>query len=574
MRSGDFENFARVCLLYVGVLALALGTQAEAQQGYNAVYNSTGTAPTPSAAFIDASQFSGADICAKIASAWSYAITTRGFTGATIDARGITGGQTCAASPFPSGVSVAGELLLGNVQISTSVSWQIPARVHVVGIGVSPLFDTGSNFENTDIRAASSSILSACMPSGAPACVIQLGTGSGTQFDIQVKGLTVDANGTAVGILNNSAEEGSMVEDVYIFNASSVGLLIQAATGSGADNSGPYRNINIQYSCSTCGGTSTTGIEVSLFTGTAAKSSGIRGIDNVTVSGYGTAGQQIGSCIAVTNYPVQITNSHLEYCTAGIQIGASGGSPTGNVEAQNISICCSSSGVTITNSEDISLSGIAVTGTHLLDDTVTGNVITGSSTTTNYLGYYLLGDNTGSSPAVITTNAATTPGGTSYLTWVAPGNLDILEHLSKGSGTFKIDDPLDPTQKYLYHSFVESPDMMNVYNGVVTTDRHGRATINLPAYFEALNKDFRYQLTPIGSFTQATVVSEVANNRFTIRTSKPAVKVSWQVTGIRHDAYADRHRIQVEEEKPLRERGNYLHPEVAPSAALPPGTSH
>lgn len=131
-----------------------------------------------------------------------------------------------------------------------------------------------------------------------------------------------------------------------------------------------------------------------------------------------------------------------------------------------------------------------------------------------------------------------------------------------GSKHFKIDDPLDPAHKYLYHSVVESPDMMNVYNGSVTTDKHGVAIVTLPEYFEALNKDFRYQLTAIGTFAQATVTKEIENNRFTIRTSKPGVKVSWQVAGIRHDAYADAHRIAVRQEKPPRERGHYLHPEL------------
>jgi hypothetical protein len=103
--------------------------------------------------------------------------------------------------------------------------------------------------------------------------------------------------------------------------------------------------------------------------------------------------------------------------------------------------------------------------------------------------------------------------------------------------------------------------MMNIYNGNIVTDRHGLATVELPSYFEALNQDFRYQLTVIGQFAQAIVVREIRGNHFTIKTNKPAVKVSWQVTGIRHDAYADAHRIQVEEDKG-KERGTYLHPEL------------
>jgi hypothetical protein len=142
------------------------------------------------------------------------------------------------------------------------------------------------------------------------------------------------------------------------------------------------------------------------------------------------------------------------------------------------------------------------------------------------------------------------------------GNLNVTGKLTKGSGSFKIDHPLDPANKYLSHSFVESPDMMNVYNGNITTDRHGLATVSLPDYFEALNGDFRYQLTVIGQFAQAIVARKISANRFVIRTSKPNVEVSWQVTGIRHDAYANVYRIPVEEGKTAREQGYYLHPEV------------
>jgi len=140
------------------------------------------------------------------------------------------------------------------------------------------------------------------------------------------------------------------------------------------------------------------------------------------------------------------------------------------------------------------------------------------------------------------------------------GNVDVLGTIVKTSGSFKIDHPLDPANKYLYHSFVESPDMMNVYNGNVTTDAKGEATVSLPDWFEALNADFRYQLTAIGSFAQAIVKSKVKANRFVIATSEPNVEVSWQVTGIRHDAYADAHRIEVEVDKTGADKGKYLHP--------------
>ncbi|GAB4328023.1 MAG: hypothetical protein Kow0074_23730 [Candidatus Zixiibacteriota bacterium] len=142
------------------------------------------------------------------------------------------------------------------------------------------------------------------------------------------------------------------------------------------------------------------------------------------------------------------------------------------------------------------------------------------------------------------------------------GDVNVTGTLSKGAGSFKIDHPLDPENKYLYHSFVESPDMMNVYNGNITTDTDGVAIVTLPDYFEALNRDFRYQLTVIGQFAQAIVAEEITGNQFAIRTDKPNVKVSWQVTGIRRDAYANAHRIPVEEDKPFAERGLYKYPEA------------
>lgn len=142
------------------------------------------------------------------------------------------------------------------------------------------------------------------------------------------------------------------------------------------------------------------------------------------------------------------------------------------------------------------------------------------------------------------------------------GDVEITGNLSKGGGSFKIDHPLDPENKYLYHSFVESPEMMNIYNGNVTTDGNGEATVTLPSYFEALNRDFRYQLTVIGTFAHAIVAEKIKGGSFKIRTSTPGVEVSWQVTGIRRDGWANRNRIPVEEDKPEVERGYYLYPEA------------
>jgi hypothetical protein len=169
------------------------------------------------------------------------------------------------------------------------------------------------------------------------------------------------------------------------------------------------------------------------------------------------------------------------------------------------------------------------------------------------------------------------------------GKVKITGNLEKAGGSFKIDHPLDPANKYLCHSFVESPDMKNVYDGVVVLDRKGKAEIDLPDWFGILNKDFRYQLTAIGApgpnLYVAEEISDMAtttntkyssssksssnnknknknNSRFKIAGGASGMKVSWQVTGIRKDSWANANRIEVEEDKPDKERGYYLHPDL------------
>ncbi len=143
------------------------------------------------------------------------------------------------------------------------------------------------------------------------------------------------------------------------------------------------------------------------------------------------------------------------------------------------------------------------------------------------------------------------------------GNVHITGTLTKAAGSFKIDHPLDPANKYLSHSFVESPDMMNIYNGNVVLNSAGEAVVELPDYFNSLNSDFRYQLTAIGSpGPNLYILQEINGNTFSIGGGQPGMKVSWQITGIRQDAYANANRIQIEENKTGDDVGRYLNPEI------------
>jgi hypothetical protein len=128
---------------------------------------------------------------------------------------------------------------------------------------------------------------------------------------------------------------------------------------------------------------------------------------------------------------------------------------------------------------------------------------------------------------------------------------------------FKIDHPLDPQNKYLTHSAVESSERKNVYDGVMQLDADGTASVDLPEWFEALNGEFRYQLTAVGGAApNLHVAEEISENRFRIAGGEGGMTVCWQVTGTRKDAASAANPFKVEEEKPQEERGRYLQPSL------------
>lgn len=144
---------------------------------------------------------------------------------------------------------------------------------------------------------------------------------------------------------------------------------------------------------------------------------------------------------------------------------------------------------------------------------------------------------------------STLGGNATFGTATVNTNLYVNGAIYKGVDYFRIDHPLDPHHKYLLHAVMESSDMKNIYDGVVVLDGHGEAVVELPQWFEALNKDFRYQLTCIGGSAPVYIAQEIQDNHFRIAGGKPGLRVSWQVTGVRHDRFAVEHPMQVEERK-------------------------
>lgn len=132
-----------------------------------------------------------------------------------------------------------------------------------------------------------------------------------------------------------------------------------------------------------------------------------------------------------------------------------------------------------------------------------------------------------------------------------------------GTKSFQMDHPLRPETHYLNHFCAEGPEPYNIYRGTATLDARGEAWIQLPDYYEAINRDPTYHLTPIGaSMPNLYVAVEIQGNRFKIAGGVPGKKVSWEVKAVRNDLWVQRYGYQAEPEKPEEHQGKYLHPEL------------
>jgi hypothetical protein len=130
------------------------------------------------------------------------------------------------------------------------------------------------------------------------------------------------------------------------------------------------------------------------------------------------------------------------------------------------------------------------------------------------------------------------------------GDVHVAGNLSKSSGTFLIDHPLDPENRLLRHNFVESPENLLIYRGVVQLDAQGEASVELPNYFIALavEGDASIQLTPLRVPFVTAYEWGSGFDQFTIR-GESNREVSWMVLAERDDPVIRRLARPVEEEK-------------------------
>ncbi len=130
---------------------------------------------------------------------------------------------------------------------------------------------------------------------------------------------------------------------------------------------------------------------------------------------------------------------------------------------------------------------------------------------------------------------------------------------ASGVKTFRIDHPTDQ-DKYLVHFSIESNEVLNMYRGMIQIDENGEAHVELPHYFDDININFSYQLTPIGGFANLYIKEKIEGNNFVIAGGNPGMEVSWIVYAERNDKWV-RDNPHVKDVEPVKPRGKQTNEE-------------
>ena len=389
-----------------------------------------------------------------------------------------------------------------------------------------------------------------------------------------VRGQNSATNGKGFGVYGSQAGSGTGVRGfapsgngVWGSSTSGIGVRGSSSTGYGVNGTGKFGVVGtgsdsgVWASSGNAGGSGVYGQNTSSGAGVQGTTQSGRGVAGFSDSWQGVYGHSNGNAGVVgesTNFDGVYGQAH-QSTTAGV---------SGHNDAGGYGVWAGTDG------------GIAIYGA----STTSGIGIYGTSP-----GYGVVGDG-GGGGYIAVHGAGASFGGTfegsssgvegisnsgygGYFTGSTDagyfnGNVKIINGTCTGCtgpSALQIDDPLDPAHKYLQHSSVASSQQLNIYSGNVTTNAKGFATVTMPRWFQALNRSFRYELTVVGKAhwdAKAAVWNEIAHDRFTIRTDQPNVKVSWQVTGVRHDRYAKANPTHVIAPKATRDQGKYVNPEL------------
>ena len=416
--------------------------------------------------------------------------------------------------------------------------------------------------------------------------------------------------GMKVSIRQNSPTGTIVYSESFTPTTSAIGL-VNFVIGQGNVLSGTFSGINwgtgtyfCEIAVDVAGGTNYTvlgaqqfmSVPYALYAATSGNTAPTPTLDGA----YDGSGAGQGRTITADSGPVQINGSGAN--TAALGVGFSG---TGNaINAANTNAGNTFSTIqATTNSSTMNNSAIygqssgaaraitgEVTATSTADAAVRGNNLrttggigvegvgyNGVSGQTNYrdgFGVYgqnfdLVGPLTANSVGVggvgyvgvigQSTDPANGGGVASLDNIIALGNLTV-----SGTKNFRIDHPLDPSNKYLNHFSIESNEVLNIYRGTAAFDANGEAVVQLPEWFDAVNRNPSYQLTPIGAYAPLYIKEKLNDGRFVIAGGSSNMEVSWSVYAERNDPYLLQYpdARQVEQLKNEREKGKYLRPDL------------
>lgn len=225
--------------------------------------------------------------------------------------------------------------------------------------------------------------------------------------------------------------------------------------------------------------------------------------------------------------------------------------PVSNATTTALNAKFDKSGGTITNDVTLSKNGAPLTLNSL---SARANTSAGSTNTGGFLSSQIGVDIIASFYAFEQVGSHTqatislSPGGglpNTFLTFRNNGSLQVPGALSKGSGTFLIDHPLDPLNKNLRHGFVEAPEYLNIYRGVVDLEA-GRMAVDIDAAFGMTDGTFAALNVEVCVFVQTQYSPEKVwieapadSGKFTIvsENAQSNATVAFMVTGRRNDAF-------------------------------------
>ncbi|NVO02165.1 MAG: collagen-like protein [Bacteroidetes bacterium] len=144
------------------------------------------------------------------------------------------------------------------------------------------------------------------------------------------------------------------------------------------------------------------------------------------------------------------------------------------------------------------------------------------------------------------------------------GLFSVGKFAATGTKSFMIDHPLDPENKFLFHFSIESNEVLNMYRGTVVLDSKGEAIVELPNYFESININYSYNLTPIGAPVNLYIKEEIKGGKFSIAGGNNGMKICWVVYAERNDEFVKQNPDvrQVEVNKSQSQKGKYLMPSL------------